>query len=193
MTVILLRWVNLTAVNRREGDRIEDTVAACAAVPRSVQALVRNERWFKDTLPHLPAHVLKQSFRVMPATFHYLVNVCRLIMKRTVTACVQPSRWKRESALLYTSCAPVRRTTIANSFGLGRSTVNELYREVCRAIVPVLERNWVKMVSAAELPDHIREFQAALEFPQGMRALDGCHFSVSPPNVNASDYHNKGW
>ena len=133
--------------------------------------------------------------RVIPATatFHYLVNVCRLHMKRKVTACVQPSRWKRESALLYTSCAPVRRTTIANSFGLGRSTVNELYREVCRAIVPVLERNWVKMVSAAELPDHIREFQAALEFPQGMRALDGCHFSVSPPNVNASDYHNKGW
>ncbi|XP_042146329.1 uncharacterized protein LOC115327006 [Ixodes scapularis] len=50
------------------------------------------------------------------------------------------------------------------------------------------------MVNAAELPDHIREFQAALEFPQGIEVLNGCHFLISPPKVNASDYHKrKGW
>ncbi|XP_040070896.1 uncharacterized protein LOC120843564 [Ixodes scapularis] len=46
------------------------------------------------------------------------------------------------------------------------------------------------MMTAAELPDHVRESQAALEFPQGIAALDGCHLPVSPPKVNASDYYN---
>ncbi|CAN7936967.1 unnamed protein product [Ixodes hexagonus] len=192
---------------RREGDRIEElllannsmlvaaTVAACATVPRSVQAFVRNERWFEDTLPHLPAHVFKQSFRVMPATFRYLVDVCRPHMERQVTS-MRPTIpvEKRVGAALYKLCSSAEDRTIANLFGLGRSTVNELYREFCQVIVFVVEPDWVKMVSAAKLPDHIREFQAALEFPQGIGALDGCHFPVSPPKVNASDYHNyKGW
>ncbi|KAG0433813.1 hypothetical protein HPB47_019569 [Ixodes persulcatus] len=61
-------------------------------------------------------------------------------------------------------------------------------------IVSVLESEWVKLMTPKELPGHIQEFQAALEFPQGVGALDGCHFPVSPPQENASNYHNyKGW
>ncbi|KAH6919998.1 hypothetical protein HPB50_029014 [Hyalomma asiaticum] len=42
--------------------------------------------------------------------------------------------------------------------------------------------------------EHIREFTAMLEFPQAIGALDGCHFPVSPPKENATDYRNyKGW
>ncbi|KAM7287999.1 uncharacterized protein ISCGN_031688, partial [Ixodes scapularis] len=170
-------------------------VEASSIIPRSIQAFRRNERWFEDTLPHLPEHFFKQSFRVKPVTFRYLVDVCRPHMEREVTnmRSTIPVE-KRVGAALYKLCSSAEDRTIANLFGLGRSTVNENYREFCRVVVSVLEQDWLKMVSAAELPDHIREFQAALEFPQGIGALDGCHFPISPPKVNASDYHNyKGW
>ncbi|CAN8017996.1 unnamed protein product [Ixodes persulcatus] len=64
--------------------------------------------------------------------------------------------------------------TLANLFSLGRSTVNESYREFCRLVISILEKDWLKVASAVELPDRIRELQGALEFPQGIEALDGC-------------------
>ncbi|XP_040072297.2 protein ALP1-like [Ixodes scapularis] len=50
------------------------------------------------------------------------------------------------------------------------------------------------MVGAAELAEHVRDFEATLDFPQAIGALDGCHFPVSPPQADATDYRNyKGW
>ncbi|CAN8026648.1 unnamed protein product [Ixodes persulcatus] len=193
---------------RREADLLEEELlansillaAAAAAsttdaVPRSVQAFVRNERWFEDTLPNLPAYVFKQSFRVMPSTFRYLVDVCRPHMERQVTAMrATISVEKRVGASLYKLCSTAEDRTIAHLFGLGRSTINELYKEFCQVIVSALEPEWVKMISAAELAEHVREFEATLDFPQAIGALDGCHFPVSPPQADATDYRNyKGW
>ncbi|KAL3191314.1 hypothetical protein MRX96_018722 [Rhipicephalus microplus] len=50
------------------------------------------------------------------------------------------------------------------------------------------------MLAADEMTHHIREFYAVTGFPLAVRALDGCHFPVSPPKENAIDYYNyKGW
>ncbi|KAG0433419.1 hypothetical protein HPB47_019953 [Ixodes persulcatus] len=69
-----------------------------------------------------------------------------------------------------------------------------VYREVSRVVMSALETDWIKVISAAELVEHAREFEAALEFPQGKRSLDGCHFPVSPPQTNAANYRNyRGW
>ncbi|KAL3192606.1 hypothetical protein MRX96_058828 [Rhipicephalus microplus] len=50
------------------------------------------------------------------------------------------------------------------------------------------------MPSPTDMEEHMREFFAVTGFPQGVGALDGCHFPVSPPKKYASDYYNyKGW
>ncbi|KAG0415861.1 hypothetical protein HPB47_006971 [Ixodes persulcatus] len=162
-------------------------VESSSVIPRSIQAFRRNERSFEETLPHLPKHFFKQSFRVKPATFRYLVDMCRPHMEREVTTMhlIFPVE-KRVGAALYKLCSSAEDRTITNLFSQGRSTVNENYREFCRVVVSVLEQDWLKMVSAAELPDPIREFQAALELLQRIGVLDGCHFPISPPKVNAT-------
>lgn len=131
----------------------------------------------------------------MPSTFRYLVDVCRPHMEREVTAMrATISVEKRVGASLYKLCSTAEDRTIAHLFGLGRSTVNELYKEFCTVVVSALEPEWVKMVGAAELAEHVREFEATLDFPQAIGALDGCHFPVSPPQADATDYRNyKGW
>ncbi|KAG0422907.1 hypothetical protein HPB47_001304, partial [Ixodes persulcatus] len=125
----------------------------------------RNERWFEDTLPRLPEHFFKQSFRVKPVTFRYLVDVRRPNKEREVTSMrfTIPVE-KRVRAALYKSCSSAEVRTVANWFGLGLSTVNENSREFGRVVVFVLKKDWLKMVSTTEHPDHIREFQAALKF-----------------------------
>lgn len=175
------------------------TVAACTAYPPTVHRqrwkYDRNERWFEDTLPHLGEEFFKQSFRVSSSTFRYIVEACRSALQHedtTMRAAISVE--KRVAVSLYKLCSSAEDRSIAHLFGIGRSTVNTLYREFCEAVVSRLEPDWVKMPSAERMADHIREFSAVCDFPQAVGALDGCHFPVSPPKESASDYYNyKGW
>lgn len=164
-------------------------------VHRRVWSYPRKERWFEDTLPNLGSRHFKQSFRVSETTFRYLVDVCRPAMQRQTTnmrECV--SAQKRVAVALYKLCSCAEDRAVADVFGIGRSTVNVIYREFCAVVVSTLEKEWVKMPSQENMPTHIKEFQAVCGFPQGVGALDGCHIPVSPPKEHATDYYNyKGW
>ncbi|XP_050028799.1 uncharacterized protein [Dermacentor andersoni] len=165
------------------------------AVQRRVWAYRRHEQWFEKTLPNLGSRHFKQSFRVSETTFRYLVDVCRPAMQRQATnmrECVALE--KRVAVSLYKLCSCAEDRAIADIFGIGRSTVNVIYREFCATVVATLEKEWVKMPSPDDMPAHIKEFQAVCDFPQGVGALDGCRIPVSPPKEHASDYYNyKGW
>ncbi|KAG0444008.1 hypothetical protein HPB47_014297 [Ixodes persulcatus] len=91
---------------------------------------------------------------------------------------------KRVAVGLYKLCSSAEDRTVAHLFGIGRSTVNVIYKDFCETVVSALD----------DMAEHIREFQAVCGFPQGIEALDGCHIPVSPPKEHASDYYNyKGW
>ncbi|XP_049522130.1 uncharacterized protein LOC125944811 [Dermacentor silvarum] len=162
---------------------------------RQVWAYPRCARWFEETLPNLGGQNFRQSFRVSKTTFKYLVDVCRPVMQRQTTNMREMvSLEKRVAVALYKLCSSAEDRTVANLFDLGRSTGNTIYREFCQTVVDALEKQWVKMIAANEMADHVREFCAVTGFPQAVGALDGCHFPVSPPKENAIDYYNyKGW
>ncbi|XP_064483202.1 uncharacterized protein LOC135396090 [Ornithodoros turicata] len=95
---------------------------------------------------------------------------------------------------LYRLCSTAEDRTIAHLFGIGRSTVNTVYRQFVTAVIEKLESEWLRMIRPEAMAAHLREFYAVTGFPQALGALDGCHFAVSPPEKNAVDYHNhKGW
>ncbi|KAL3211902.1 hypothetical protein MRX96_051923 [Rhipicephalus microplus] len=101
---------------------------------------------------------------------------------------------KRVAVSLYHLCSAAEDRTITELFAVGRSTVNLLYKEFCTTVLKNLEDDWVKMPSPTDMEEHMREFFAVTGFPQGVGALDGCHFPVPPPKKYASDYYNnKGW
>ncbi|KAH7977556.1 hypothetical protein HPB49_002343 [Dermacentor silvarum] len=155
----------------------------------------RNENWFEDTLPHLGEVNFKQAFRVNPSTFRYLVISLQCVLERQVTNMRKPiSAEKRVAVGLYRLCSSAEDRTIAHLFGIGRSTVNIVYREFCRAVVDIHEGTWVRMPRKEEIAEQMREFHAVTGFPQAMGALDGCHFPISPPKKDAADYYDyKGW
>lgn len=46
--------------------------------------------------------------------------------------------------------------------------VNTIYREFCQTVVGALEKQWVKMIAANEMADHVREFSAVTGFPKAV-------------------------
>ncbi|XP_064471832.1 uncharacterized protein LOC135386041 [Ornithodoros turicata] len=180
---------------RLHANAIAMTAVLLGGVQRERWAFQRNERWFEDTLPHLGEFHFKQALRVCPVTFRYLVESCRHVLEHQTTNMRQPiSVEKRVAIGLYRLCSTAEDRTIAHFFGVGRSTVNVVYRQFAKAVIQELEDEWLRMVSPGEMGEHMREFYAVSGFPQGVGALDGCHFAVSPPKNNAVDYYNyKGW
>ncbi|KAK8773284.1 hypothetical protein V5799_012181 [Amblyomma americanum] len=166
-----------------------------SGIIRERWAFPRNENWFEDTLPNLGERHFKQAFRVSPATFRYLVESLQCVLQREVTNMRKPITLEKRVAVgLYRLCSSAEDRTVAHLFGIGRSTVNIVYREFCRAVVDVLEGAWVHMPREAEVAEHMRECYAVTGFPQAIGALDGCHFAISPPKKDAADYSNyKGW
>ncbi|KAH8038449.1 hypothetical protein HPB51_001564 [Rhipicephalus microplus] len=137
------------------------TGAVQKACDRSIWAFRRNERWFEGTVPHLGEQNFKQSFRVYPSTFRFIVESLRSELERQFTSMretITPE--KRVGIALYKLCLSTKDRTVANLFGVGRSTVNTLYRQFCEAVVAVLEHEWIKMVTAEEMARHIQEFEA---------------------------------
>ncbi|XP_064469700.1 uncharacterized protein LOC135384425 [Ornithodoros turicata] len=170
-------------------------VADSPTIQRQRWKFDRNERWFEDTLPYLGEQFFRQSLRVSPTTFWYIVEMCGPLLRREDTVMRQAiSVEKRVAVSLYKLCSSAEDRSIAHLFGIGRSTVNTLYREFCEAVITTLEPEWVKMPSAETMADHIKECSAVCDFPQAVGALDGCHFLISPPKQSATDYYNyKGW
>lgn len=140
-------------------------------------------------MPHLSGQNFKQSFRMNPSTFRFLVESLRHVLELQVPNMRDPITSEKRVAIgLYKLSSLPEDRTVANLFGVRRSTVNVIYREFCAAIVSVLECDWVKMIAEEEMSRHIQEFEAMCHFPQCVGALDGCHFPISPPKKHATDY-----
>ncbi|KAH9380955.1 hypothetical protein HPB48_008174 [Haemaphysalis longicornis] len=150
-----------------------------------------NEHWFEDNLPHLGEAHFKQAFRVCPATYRYLVESCPSELQRQDTNMRNAITVEKRVAVgLYRLCSSAEDRTIAHLFGIGCSIVNVNFRDFCKAVLAWLEGEWLRMISPDDMAAHMREFYAVTGFPQGVGALDGCHFAVSPPKENAVDYYN---
>ncbi|XP_064475764.1 uncharacterized protein LOC135389661 [Ornithodoros turicata] len=97
--------------------------------------------------------------------------MCGPLLRREDTVMRQAiSVEKRVAVSLYKLCSSAEDRSIAHLFGIGRSTVNTLYKEFCEAVITTLEPEWA------------------------VGALDGCRFPISPPKESATGYYNyKGW
>ncbi|XP_064462139.1 uncharacterized protein LOC135372462 [Ornithodoros turicata] len=174
---------------------IAAVIADCVPrVHRKRWAFERNERWFKDTLSHLGDFHFKQALRVSPSTFRYLLESLKSLKREDTNMRGAISLEKRVAVGLYGLCSTAEDRTIAHLFGVGRSTVNTIFREFCGAVIEHLESEWLRMVRPDEMESHMRKFFALSGFSHAVGALDSCHFPVSPPKLHAVDYHNyKGW
>ena len=85
---------------------------------------------------------------------------------------------RRVAVCLWCLATPIEYRTVAHLFGIGQSTVSEIVRETCRAIVKVFMKQYIKFPSGDEIDDVISEFSTRSVVPQCFDFVDGCHIPI---------------
>ena len=84
--------------------------------------------------------------------------------------------------------------TVGHLFGVSRSSVYLIVKEVCQAIVNKLLPIYIRIPEGDTLKEVVRQFQSKYNFPQCIGAIDGSHIPIVAPSEFPADYYNrKGW
>ena len=136
-----------------------------------------------------------QNFCMRKVTFEYLCTQLQPLIERRDTHLRCAITVKHHLAItLWFLATPAEYRTIANLFGVGRSTVCEIVHETVDAIVTKLKRKYIKFPTGQAQRDVINGFESKWGFPQCVGVLDSSHIPVRPPAQNHTDYYNrKGW
>ncbi|XP_068697573.1 putative nuclease HARBI1 [Montipora foliosa] len=125
--------------------------------------------------------------------FEYLCEeLSPFISKRDTNYRKAISAHQRLTITLYRPAETASYHTVANLFGIRKSTVCEIVVEVCEAIVEVLQPRYIRLPqNAQEIRQRIDEFSDRAGFPQTVGCLDGCHIPIPAPQNNPEDYVNR--
>lgn len=131
-----------------------------------------------------------ENFRVSPGTFDYLCAHLRNAiqrrdtnMRRAIPADV------RLAMTLWRLGACTEYRAVEQLFGVSRSTVCKILRDVCEAVVGILTPLYVRPPDPAEVAAG-----NGFPLPQLAGVLGSLHVPIRAPNENAAGYYNRrGW
>uniref|UniRef100_A0A8C4Y219 DDE Tnp4 domain-containing protein n=1 Tax=Gopherus evgoodei TaxID=1825980 RepID=A0A8C4Y219_9SAUR len=128
-----------------------------------------------------------QNFRMRKATF---MGLCAeltptLWCKDTRLRAALPVE-KRVAIAIWKLATPDNYRSVANQFGVGKSTIGIVLMQVCRAINRMLLRRTVTLGNVQDVVDGF----AQMGFPNCGGAIDGTHIPILAPPHLASEYIN---
>ena len=98
---------------------------------------------------------------------------------------------QRVAITLYRLADTAHYRTIANLFGVGKSTVCGIVKEVCQAIIDILLPRYIRLPQGRqEIQEKIDGMRRRAGFPQAVAALDGCHIAIIAPGDSPEDFIN---
>lgn len=162
---------------------------------RLVWVKERSEHWWQHVVSNFTPQDWLENFRVSQVTFTYICNQLRTsitkadtVMRKAITA------EKRVAITIWFLATGCDYRTIGHLFGVAKSTVCVVLKEVCACIVNVLLPKYIAMPKGNALKNVIEGFRRDYGFPQCVGAVDGTHIPVVSPEECAADYYNrKGW
>ena len=164
--------------------------------PRSLWMKERSDRWWE--------HVVKSTFtpqdwidnfRMSQATFNYICMKLRPFVSKTNTTMRDAiATEKRVAITLWFLATGSDYRTIGHLFGVAKSTVCIITKEVCDYLVSQLLPQYIRLPQANALREVMNGFASDHGFPQCAGAVDGTHIPISSPQDCPAYYYNrKGW
>ena len=162
-------------------------------VKRSIWVKPRSGEWW-DTIVSstFDDNDWKENFRLSKRTFIILCNHLRRYIEKcdtrlrpsiSVEKSVAMTLWK-----LATSC---EYRTIGHLFGVARGTACVIVNDVCKAIVKVLLKKYIKLPQGQRLLTVVNDFETKFGYPQCFGAIDGTH--IAPEQCPKDYYNRKGY
>ena len=147
-------------------------------------SLVQDMRDLED------AEVHKRYFRMDSVAFDDLLRrVSPLIThERTHRFTVSPAQ--RLSLTLRILASGNSQQSVADSYRLGKSTVNGILYETCAAIWTVLKDDYLRSPTTEEWYQIAQENWQYWNFPMCIGSIDGKHVTIKAPPKSGSDYFN---
>lgn len=160
---------------------------------RKIWAKPRVNTFWEETCQGWNDKDWRENFRISKEAFEYLcAELSPFISKRDTNYRKAISARQRLAITLYRLSDTASYRTIANLFGIGKSTVCEIVVEVCGAIVEVLLPRYIRFPqNAQEIRQRMDEFSDRAGFPQTVGCVDGCHIPIKAPQSNPEDYVNR--
>ncbi|XP_065903783.1 uncharacterized protein [Dysidea avara] len=135
------------------------------------------------------------NFRISWETFYYLCQKLGPVIQRENTQLRNAIPVNKRLAMTLwclATCSEYR--TIAHLFGVARCTVCVILHDTCKAIISVLQKQFIKFPCGEVLKTAAEEFKSKTGMIQCVGSIDGCHIPITPPALNRTDYYNrKGW
>ncbi|XP_071947392.1 uncharacterized protein [Antedon mediterranea] len=184
-------------------ERLALTLAACREAmfqqegPRQRRTVIfKSGHWWNVcVLGNFNNRQWRENFRMGQATFNYLVDILEPHIGRQDNPFNRNIPTKKLVGIaLYRLSTNCDLRTIANLFGVSRSTVCEVVHSVCKAIVEFLQPVYIVWPEGQRLAETVHSFRQFLGFPQCVGAIDGSHIPIIAPHDRPNDYYNrKGW
>ena len=186
---------------RQSRERLMFAMLLCVAA-LNLQSPIRSV-WMKQRSSYWWEHVVNttftpndwmENFRMSHETFIYLCDELRASVEKNDTI----MRWaipvERVALTLWFLSTGADYRTIGHLFGVSKSTVCIVTKEVCTALVDVLLPKYVRFLSGESLREVVDGFKLKYDFPQCAGAVDGTHIPIISPEEYPADYFNrKGW
>ena len=136
-----------------------------------------------------------ENFRITKATFEILCDdLCPSFPDQARSVQEQLQLNHRVAIAVYLMAFFAEYRTIANLFGVGKSTVHKCTHDVCTAMAENILDKYVKFPTDDDLQHVIDDFDNIWGFPTCAGAVDGTHIPIIAPESAHGDYVNrKGW
>ena len=138
--------------------------------------------WEQVVLSTITSEDWLSNFRMFRSTFSYLYEMLSCIVARsdTVMRGAIPVV-KRVAMTLWFLATGADYRTIGHLFGVSKSSVCLVTKEVCSSIVSQLLPQFVRFLTGSALTEVVEGFKNELGFPQCVGAVDGSHIPIVSP------------
>ena len=160
---------------------------------RSVWMKPRSNSWWEDVVnATFTSDDWLENLRMSKATFLYVCDELRSSVEKNDTSMRKAIPVEQRVALtLWFLSTGADFRTIGHLFGVSKSAVCVITKQVCNALVSILLPKYIRFPSGDGLREVVNGFKHKFGFPQCAGVVDGTHVPIVSPVEFPADYYNR--